>query len=94
MSTLKTRLYVAQEAVRFGVTPEAIMSRQRSARIVDARESVMLRLRADGHSFPMIGRLMGRHHSSVISLIGQYGNHKREQMRAYMKARAGQEWAA
>jgi len=56
--------YAREEAERYGWTLELVLGRGRAPS--DARQAVMRRLRADGFSYPEIGMMMGRHHTTVM----------------------------
>lgn len=58
---------VADAAHVHRVRPSAIMSKDRTARISNARDDVFLALRNHGWSYPRIGRSMGRDHTSVMA---------------------------
>lgn len=53
----------------YGVDPEAIVGRSRSATVVRARVCAYRMLRRLGWSFPEIGRLVNRDHSSVLQTL-------------------------
>ena len=50
---------------KFGVAPDRLFGSCKDAQSVRAREFVAFRLRKSGLSYPQIGRLMRRAHSSV-----------------------------
>jgi len=76
------RLYefVDQIAQRYGVTVEMVVSRDRHASIAAARHAVCYALRYDlpdrDLSFPEIGRLIDRDHSTVISSVKVHASNK------------------
>lgn len=49
----------------YGVSREQLFSPERTANVVHARDSIALLLHDAGWSYPKIGRLLGRHHTSV-----------------------------
>jgi Bacterial dnaA protein helix-turn-helix len=55
-------------ALRHGLTRWDILNHSRKRKVVDARRDVVLHFRAKGRSFPEIGRLIDRHHTTVMSL--------------------------
>jgi chromosomal replication initiation ATPase DnaA len=65
MSTDRVRGYAREEAMRFGTTAGRILSKSRKWEDVSARAAVMRRLREDGFSLSLIGRWMGRDHTTV-----------------------------
>lgn len=52
-----------------GITPELFYSDRKDARIVNARRDVAAMMRQDGISFPQIGLLLNRDHSTIINLL-------------------------
>ena len=47
----------------------AIRSRRRQAQLVTQRVDIAKYLRGLGYSYPVIGRVMNRHHSSIMMLV-------------------------
>lgn len=62
-------LAINAAAPLFGVTPEAILSSQRSRPVSDARAVAMTAARHSGLSLPSIGEHFGTHHASVIHAV-------------------------
>src|ERR1700730_10946094 len=61
------RSLVEQVAREYGTTFDAILSMERTDKIVRARQDAMFRLRREeGCSSSLIGRLMQRDHSTVL----------------------------
>lgn len=60
---------VAVVAAEHGVTVDEILSPSRYRHIVAARREVCTRLRAQGWSYPAIGRALGRDHATVMYLV-------------------------
>jgi len=59
-----------QEALKkYNISIEKIRSRRREKILVDLRQRIASDLKAKGYSFPMIGDVMNRHHTSVIHLV-------------------------
>lgn len=58
--------YASDEAERLNTTAKDILSRSHFKTHREARQSVMRRLRADGFTYPQIGMMMGRHHTTVM----------------------------
>jgi chromosomal replication initiation ATPase DnaA len=50
----------------WSVPIDEIKGRRRTARVVQARKALMLLLHEQGFSYPRIGAVLGRHHSTVI----------------------------
>ena len=65
----RIRSYLAAAAQAEGVTVEDVLSTSRRAPVYAARQRVMRQLRGDGFSLPLIGRWMGRHHSTVVHAL-------------------------
>jgi len=63
--------YANEEGARFGVSPRQIFGKGRRRAIIEARHSVIKRLRDDGFSTVQIGRWMGRDHSTVLHALGK-----------------------
>lgn len=61
--------YVEEAAAFYGVTFDQILGKAGNRKVCIARASVMWRLRKDGLSLPRIGRLMQRHHTTVMSCL-------------------------
>lgn len=55
-------------ALRYGLTRQDILNHhgKRCLRVNDARRDVALHFRAKNYSWPKIGRIVGRDHSTVI----------------------------
>lgn len=54
-----------------GTTPEEIRRGGRSTRRVLARRLFIAgKMRVEGYSFPEIGRALGRHHTSIMAMVG------------------------
>lgn len=60
-------------AFDFCVTPEQLISTTRSSSLVAARSVIARILRDRGHSFPVVGRLLGgRDHSTIMNSIRMF----------------------
>jgi chromosomal replication initiation ATPase DnaA len=57
-------------AEKHGTTVGAILGRSRFRKDVEARRDCALFLRSRNLSLPEIGRILGRHHTSIFHLIG------------------------
>ncbi len=51
-----------------GFSPELILSKRRDRPLVNARQHIAVGLREKGYSYPQIGRVMNRHHTSIMHL--------------------------
>jgi hypothetical protein len=60
---------VAEVSSRLGLLPRDVLSDRRDADLVNARREIARLLRARGLSWSAIGRLLGRHHRSVMNLL-------------------------
>lgn len=67
--TPRVRQYAEEAAQRFDATAEDILGPSRRRGPFLGRRAVILRLRADGFSFPQIGRWLGRHHTTILSAM-------------------------
>jgi hypothetical protein len=54
---------------RYGETMVRLISHQRDQNIIDCRLAVAIYLRQRGWSFPRIGQVMNRDHSSIVHLL-------------------------
>lgn len=62
----RARDVIAEVAREHEVTPEQVMGRSVHRHVVRARWAAMARLREAGLSYPRIGRILGRDHSTVM----------------------------
>jgi chromosomal replication initiation ATPase DnaA len=67
-----TRARIADIATRHGVAPDEVMGSSRRATVSRARQAVMADLRARGWSSVKIGRLLHRHHTTVLHGIAAH----------------------
>jgi hypothetical protein len=54
-----------------GVTDQGLRSKNRSRAVVDARQALMFALWDGGMSYSAIGRLLGRHHTTIMHGVSQ-----------------------
>ena len=81
---------LTQLARALGVTLEQVRGRNREARIVAARRACMhlVAVRRLEYSYPDLGRLFGRDHTSVMSMLaGTEAAHQRRMLRSNRKLR-------
>jgi len=62
----RVQQYAATAGAIHGLTAEQVLGRSRDQVASAARQTVMRRLRADGFSLAQIGRMVGRHHTTVL----------------------------
>ena len=62
---------ISEVAAIFGVTPEQIMSRNRSAKVYTARCAIINLLDQRGWSSTRIGAALNRHHTSILHSLGR-----------------------
>jgi len=64
-------------ALRHGLTRWDILNHhgKRSDRVAEARRDVALHFRAKDYSWPHIGRIVGRDHSTVLHWVRSRGGH-------------------
>lgn len=66
----RARKIIAEVAAAYELTPADLTGPRRFAKIMEPRRIAMARIRNElGYSFPQIGRLFNRDHSSVIWAI-------------------------
>lgn len=58
---------IEETAGYFGVSVREIMGRSRSKSVASARKEAMRKVRELGFSYPEIGRMFGRDHTTVVS---------------------------
>ena len=65
----KTLANIREIVAPHGVSVGEVLSRSRTPHIVAARRAVAIHYRNAGRSFPEIGRIIGRDHTSVMNLV-------------------------
>ena len=60
---------IAKVCRDFGIEQEYLLGRNRSAYTIKCRREIASQLRILGLSFPEIGRLLNRDHSSILDLL-------------------------
>jgi chromosomal replication initiation ATPase DnaA len=68
ISTKSAEALLEQFCAETGYTVEAIRAPRRTAHVLRARRFVAMSLRREGLSYPEIGKLIGRDHTSVMNL--------------------------
>jgi chromosomal replication initiation ATPase DnaA len=76
--------HLAYVSAAFNVTPDSVLGHTRNANVAAARQLLYWLLRQDGHSYPKIGAIVGRHHTTVIHGVRAVNDGIRQQ----------QEWLA
>jgi chromosomal replication initiation ATPase DnaA len=76
--------HLAYVSAAFNVTPDAVLGHSRNANVAAARQLLYWLLRQDGLSYPKIGAIVGRHHTTVIHGVRAVNDGIRQQ----------QEWLA
>jgi chromosomal replication initiation ATPase DnaA len=61
---------ISQIALRHGLTHHDVLGRSRTAKVMVARREAYQLLRSRGQSYPQIGALFGRHHTTVMDAMG------------------------
>lgn len=69
---MSTREIVNAMSRERGLRPELVRGPRRWAELVRCRRAIALRLRAEGASWPEVGRALGKHHTSVAALLGAF----------------------
>lgn len=72
----RRKMIIAQVCERRGVSVEEVLGRSRFKRICSARKEAYVRLREENLSYPTIGKMFGRDHTTVIDGVKR---HEREQ---------------
>lgn len=65
-----------QVCLEKGISIEQLLGKQRKSQFVNARKQCARSLRALNLSFPQIGKLMNRDHSSIIHYINPVPSHR------------------
>lgn len=60
---------IRRAAEEYGIRPSVVTSRSRTAAVHSARSVVAYVLRQQGMSYPRIGSLLGRDHSTVMNMV-------------------------
>lgn len=60
-------------AAEHGVVEHTLFASNRDHKVVTARAELAKRLRMTGWSYPRIGAVLGRHHTSVMHLVKEFG---------------------
>jgi chromosomal replication initiation ATPase DnaA len=76
--------HLAYVCTAFNVHPDSVLGHSRNANVAAARQLLYWLLRQDGLSYPKIGALVGRHHTTVIHGVRAVNDGIRQQ----------QEWLA
>ena len=63
--------------VKYEVQKDELLSRKRYKHLVDIRTAISKELREQGWSYPRIGELLNRHHTSIMNLLGVVKTEKR-----------------
>ena len=72
MVDVAARQIIAAVCLRHNITESRLIRPGRAMRYVRARWEAMALLRRAGLSLPKIGRLLGRHHTSVLTGLRRY----------------------
>lgn len=64
-----THPIIQETCFEFGITEELLKGQQRKRSLVDARQKCAKRLQETGMSYPQIGKLMNRDHTSIMHLV-------------------------
>ena len=74
----RRRMIIAQVCDRRRVTVEELMGRSRLKRVCTARKEAYVMLRQERLSFPTIGRMFGRDHTTVVDGVQRYEREQHE----------------
>jgi chromosomal replication initiation ATPase DnaA len=62
---------------KYGFTMHDIRSRRRNSKLIECKREIALYLRNKGLSYPKIGLIMGKDHTSVMNLLKVLGKNKK-----------------
>lgn len=68
----RRRMKIAQVCDRHGVEVEEVMGRSRLKHVCSARKEAYVMLREERLSFPTIGKMFGRDHTTVVDGVKRY----------------------
>jgi chromosomal replication initiation ATPase DnaA len=71
-------MIIAQVCDRHGVAVEEVMGRSRFKRVCTARKEAYAMLREERLSYPTIGRMFGRDHTTVVDGVQRYERDQHE----------------
>lgn len=55
---------------QYDVQKDDLLSKKRDKRLVNIRQAISSKLRSEGWTYPRIGKLLHRHHTSIMHLLG------------------------
>lgn len=61
---------IVELCVKYEVDKCELLSKRRDSKIVEKRRLIAQELRDRGLSYPAIGKLLNRHHTTIMSLLG------------------------
>lgn len=88
---MSTRELVNAMSRAAGLRPEEVRGPRRWRELTRCRRAIALRMRAEGASWPEIGRALGRHHTSVMGLVGALPSKPQKRPRVLTVALAGKD---
>lgn len=74
----RRHMIIAQVCDRHGVAVEEVMGRSRFKRVCTARKEAYAMLREERLSYPAIGRMFGRDHTTVVDGVQRYERDQHE----------------
>lgn len=69
MTPFFPREFIARRAAEHGIKLDQLLSGDRHIDIVMARRDIASELRGRGMTYPRIGELLNKHHSSIIHMV-------------------------
>ena len=87
----RRRMIIAQVCDRHGVAVEEVMGRSRFKRVCTARKEAYAMLREERLSYPTIGRMFGRDHTTVVDGVQRYERDQHERKKE-AKQKPGSHW--
>lgn len=83
---MRSRDIIKAVAQEHGLQPSDILGRDRFGHFIEARRETMVRLREAGFSYPQIGSILDRDHSTVVFHVNQSNRARRlNYMRNYVR---------
>lgn len=64
-----------------GTTPAALRASDHAPPMVARRAFIAAKMRREGYSYPVIGKALGRHHTTVMNLLGRVHGERKARRR-------------
>lgn len=86
--THRATQHINYVSAAFNVDPQTVLGHSRNAKTASARQLLYWLLRQDGHSYPQIGAIVSRHHTTVMHGVKAVDRGIQEQQRWLAKSPA------